>query len=221
LVGPSGSGKTTIANLLPRFWDIDAGRLLIDGMPLNQVKLKSLREQISIVSQETFLFNDSIAANIAYGSPNASVEAIEAAAKAAHAAHFIKELPEGYETIVGERGVMLSGGQRQRIAIARALLKDSPLLILDEATSALDIESEQHVQAALEALMKGRTTLVIAHRLSTIRNASKIAVVSAGRVVEEGTHMDLLPAGGEYARLYEMQFGVAQSSQSAQEGITQ
>lgn len=207
LVGASGSGKTTIANLLPRFWDIHSGQILIDRVPLDKVKLSSLRKQISVVNQETFLFNTSVHDNIAYGSPNASAEEVAAAAKAAHADHFVRELPEGYDTIVGERGVTLSGGQRQRISIARALLKDSPLLILDEATSALDIESEHHVQAALETLMKGRTTLVIAHRLSTVRNASRIAVISGGRVIEEGTHGELLPADGEYARLYKMQFG--------------
>ena len=206
LVGSSGSGKTTIANLLPRFWDINEGSLRIDGVDIRDLQLSSLRSQLSIVSQDTFLFNTSIRDNIAYGVMDASDEAIVRAAQAAHAHTFIQNLPEGYDTVVGERGVMLSGGQRQRLSIARALLRNTPLLILDEATSALDIESERHVQAALETLMRGRTSLVIAHRLSTVRKADKIAVLKNGAVIEEGVHQELLDSGGEYAQLYTMQF---------------
>jgi ATP-binding cassette, subfamily B, bacterial MsbA len=207
LVGPSGSGKTSLVNLLPRFRDPDGGQILLDGIPLGDFRLAALRAQIALVSQEVILFNDTLRANIAYG-VNASVDqpAIIAAARAAHAWEFIERLPEGLDTPVGERGMKLSGGQRQRIAIARALLKNAPILILDEATSALDTESERHVQAALETLMHGRTTLVIAHRLSTIENADRIAVLEHGRIVEQGSHGELIDRNGAYARLYHLQF---------------
>ncbi|MBN1962433.1 MAG: ABC transporter ATP-binding protein [Deltaproteobacteria bacterium] len=206
LVGRSGSGKTTLANLLPRFYDIKGGSLTIDGHALNKVTLASLRKQISVVSQDTFLFNTSIAANIAYGRPDASFDDIKQAAMAAHAVEFIEKLSQGYETVIGERGVTLSGGQRQRLAIARAFLRNAPLLILDEATSSLDVESEHHVQAALDELMTERTCLVIAHRLSTVRRADHIAVLKDGHIIERGRHQQLIELGGEYARLYDMQF---------------
>ncbi|MEE8409280.1 MAG: ABC transporter ATP-binding protein [Myxococcota bacterium] len=216
VVGPSGAGKTTMALLLPRFYDVTGGRLAIDGHDIRDVTLASLRRQISVVSQETFLFNASVAENIAYGKPDATPEQIRAAATAAYADGFIAELSDGYDTVIGERGVTLSGGQRQRLAIARALLRDAPLLILDEATSALDIESERYVQRALEALMQGRTSLVIAHRLSTVRRADSIAVLKEGRIVERGDHEFLMAAGGEYARLYGMQFEEPSESQPAE-----
>ena len=206
LVGRSGAGKTTLVNLLPRFYDVTGGAIRIDGIDIRDVTLSSLRDHIGIVTQETVLFDDSIARNIAYGRPGASREAIEAAARAAHAHEFIRTLPEGYDTFIGERGQRLSGGQRQRLAIARALLKDSPILILDEATSSLDSESEMHVQEALANLMKNRTSFVIAHRLSTIRRADAIVVMERGRVVEVGRHEELLARpGSAYARLYELQ----------------
>lgn len=206
LVGVSGSGKSTLAHLLPRFYDVTQGQLLIDGQDIRKVTLESLRAQISVVSQDTFLFNVSIAENIAYGSADATPEAIKSAARAAYADEFIERLPQGYDTIIGERGITLSGGQRQRLAIARALLRNAPLLILDEATSSLDIESERYVQEALDRLMQGRTCLVIAHRLSTIRNASMIAVLKDGVIVERGQHHELLAIGREYARLHQLQF---------------
>jgi subfamily B ATP-binding cassette protein MsbA len=207
LVGRSGSGKTTLVSLLPRFYDPEVGQILLDGHDIREYTLDSLREQISLVSQEVMLFNDTIARNIAYGSlAGASVEAIQNAARAAHVLAFTDELPDRLETVVGDRGVMLSGGQRQRVAIARALLKDAPILILDEATSALDSESERHIQTALEALMRNRTTLVIAHRLSTVEKADRIVVLHEGRVIESGTHVELLERGGAYAALYRMQF---------------
>jgi len=206
LVGPSGSGKTTIANLLPRFYAIESGEIRIDGQRLGDIKLASLRENIALVSQDVVLFNDTIAANIAYGlKTKVSPEEVVAAARAAHALEFIETLPEGLDTMIGEHGVKLSGGQRQRLAIARALLKDAPILILDEATSALDTESERHVQAALDELMRGRTTLIIAHRLSTIENADRIVVLGEGRIVESGRHADLLAANGVYSRLHSIQ----------------
>jgi subfamily B ATP-binding cassette protein MsbA len=207
LVGRSGSGKSTLANLLPRFYDPTEGRILIDGIDIRELTLASLRAQISLVTQDVVLFNDSVANNIAYGqtadAPRAEIERV---AEAAHALDFIRALPDGFDTLVGDRGVLLSGGQRQRLAIARAMLKDAPILILDEATSALDTEAERHIQAALAALMKHRTTLVIAHRLSTIEHVDRIVVLDAGRVVEEGPHGELLAKGGYYARLHRLQF---------------
>ena len=206
LAGSSGGGKTTLVNLLPRFYDLEEGRILIDGTDIRDLTQKSLRRMIGLVTQQIILFDDTIKANIAYGRPGATDEEIVEAAKAAYAHDFITELPHGYETLIGEQGVRLSGGQRQRLAIARALLKDAPILILDEATSSLDTESEYYVQKAIDNLMKGRTTLVIAHRLSTIYNAHRIVVVSGGRIVQEGRHEELLNQEGEYRRLYEMQF---------------
>jgi subfamily B ATP-binding cassette protein MsbA len=215
LVGPSGSGKSTLANLVPRFYLPSSGRITLDGMDLADLTLESLRANIALVSQEVVLFNDTVAANIAYGQmrevPNAE---IIAAAQAAHAMEFINEMPLGLNTLVGERGVKLSGGQRQRIAIARAILKDAPILILDEATSALDSESERHVQAALETLMQGRTSLVIAHRLSTIERADRIIVLQKGEIVETGTHQELLAKNEVYARLHRIQFAMAKYSES-------
>ncbi|MHB1116653.1 lipid A export permease/ATP-binding protein MsbA [Sideroxydans sp.] len=210
LVGASGSGKSTLANLVPRFYELSDGQIQIDGQDIHDVTLASLRANIALVSQEVVLFNDTIAANIAYGQMREVPESeIVAAATAAHAMEFIKDMPQGLQTLVGEKGVRLSGGQRQRIAIARAILKDAPILILDEATSALDSESERHVQAALEILMRGRTTLVIAHRLSTIEKADRIVVLSKGAIVEAGTHAELLAKDGAYAQLYRTQFGGA------------
>jgi subfamily B ATP-binding cassette protein MsbA len=207
LVGGSGAGKTSLVSLLPRFYAPTRGRLLFDGVPADDYTLASLRANIAGVSQEIVLFNDTLRANIAYGAKrNAADEEIRRAAEAAHAREFIDRLPEGLDTLVGENGIKLSGGQRQRIAIARALLKDAPILILDEATSALDTESERHVQAALENLMQGRTTIVIAHRLSTVENADRIVVMEQGRIVEIGRHADLLAQSGRYAQLYRMQF---------------
>jgi subfamily B ATP-binding cassette protein MsbA len=209
LVGGSGGGKTTLANLLPRFYVPSGGRITLDGHDIQRLTLDSLRGNIALVSQEVVLFNDTIAANIAYGRLGSTRrEAIVAAAEAAHAMDFIRATPQGLDTLIGENGMRLSGGQRQRLAIARALLKDAPLLILDEATSALDSESERQVQAALEVLMKGRTTLVIAHRLSTIERADRILVMDQGRIAEAGRHADLLAAGGTYARLYNTQYAV-------------
>lgn len=206
LVGPSGSGKTTAANLLPRFYQIDAGEIRVDGHALPNIRLDSLRDNIALVSQDVVLFNDTIAANIAYGGKStATLEEIRSAAKAAHALEFIDALPEGMDTMIGENGVKLSGGQRQRLAIARAILKNAPILILDEATSALDTESERHVQAALDELMKGRSTLVIAHRLSTVERADRIVALAHGQKQEEGSHAELLTQDGLYARLYRMQ----------------
>ncbi len=205
LVGHSGSGKTTLASLLPRFYPVNNGRILLDGMPINELSLVSLREQISLVSQQVTLFNDTLANNIAYGRFDVSREDIIEAARLAYADEFIQNLPQGYDTRVGENGVLLSGGQRQRLAIARAILKNAPILILDEATSALDNESERYIQAALEHVMKNRTTLVIAHRLSTIKRADKIIVLHHGRVMEQGTHEQLLAMEGHYAQLYQVQ----------------
>jgi len=205
LVGASGAGKTTIANLLPRFYDPNAGRILFDGHELRSVTLESLRKQIGLVTQETMLFNDTVRNNIAYGRSDVPMEKIVAAAKSAHAHEFIESLPDKYDTIVGERGARLSVGQRQRVTIARALLKDPPILVLDEATSALDSESEKLVQEALEILMKNRTSLVIAHRLSTVRRADRILVMEKGKVVETGTHRELLERDGIYARFHSLQ----------------
>jgi len=207
LVGRSGSGKSTLANLIPRFYHHDSGQILIDGVDVEDFTLRNLRQHLALVTQQVVLFNDSIASNIAYGDlSDAPREAIEKAAEAAFAREFIDRLPDGFETVVGENGVMLSGGQRQRLAIARALLKDAPILILDEATSALDTESERHIQSALDQVMAGRTTLVIAHRLSTIEKADLILVMDQGRIVERGSHAELLADDGHYARLYAMQF---------------
>lgn len=205
LVGPSGGGKSSILNLIPRFYDVTAGAVTIDGHDVRSVTLASLRDRIALVTQEPFLFDDSIRANIAYARPGASQLEIEAAARQAAAHDFILDLPEGYDTVVGEAGARLSGGQRQRIAIARAFLKDAPILLLDEATSALDTESEAQVQAALERLMAGRATILIAHRLSTVKNADRIYVIEKGRVVETGTHAELVRAGALYARLAKAQ----------------
>jgi subfamily B ATP-binding cassette protein MsbA len=206
LVGGSGSGKTTLVNLLPRFYDPQQGRVLVGGTDIRDAAIKDLRRQIAIVTQDTILFHDTIRSNIAAGSPGASDAAIEAATRAANASQFILDKPEGYNTIIGEKGVMLSGGQRQRISIARAILKDAPILILDEATNALDAESERIVQEELEKLMTGRTTICIAHRLSTIQKADVIVVLSEGRIVETGTHAQLIQRGGVYQRLHEIQF---------------
>jgi subfamily B ATP-binding cassette protein MsbA len=206
LVGPSGAGKSTIADLLPRFHDPTSGRILMDDVPLTALTRRSIRSLMGIVSQDTVLLNDTVYANIAYGSPGAGREEVEAAAAAANADGFIAALPQGYDTVLGERGTRLSGGQRQRIAIARALLRDPPILILDEATSALDTESERLVQQAIDRLMRRRTVLVIAHRLATVRDADEIVVLDAGRVVQRGTHEELFRAGGLYRRLHDLQF---------------
>lgn len=209
LVGASGGGKSTLANLVPRFYQPSSGRITLDGHDLADLTLASLRANIALVSQEVMLFNDTVSANIAYGQMREVPEAeIIAAAQAAHAMDFIREMPQGLNTLVGERGVKLSGGQRQRIAIARAILKNAPILILDEATSALDSESERHVQAALETLMQGRTSLVIAHRLSTIENADRIVVLQQGEIAETGTHQELLAMNGVYAQLHRIQFSL-------------
>jgi len=206
LVGPSGAGKSTVLSLLLRFYDCSKGSILIDGQDIRELTLESLRKNISLVSQDVTLFDNSVRNNILYGKPDASEEEVIEAAKTAAAHDFIMELPEGYDTIVGERGMKLSGGQRQRLSIARAMLKNAPILLLDEATSALDTESERKVQAAIDALMKNRTTLAIAHRLSTIINADVIHVIDKGRLVESGTHEELLAKNGAYAKLYQLQF---------------
>lgn len=206
LAGSSGGGKTTLVNLIPRFYDVTRGEILIDGINIRSLKIRSLREQIAIVTQQSFLFNDTVRNNIAYGNLGRADEDIIRAAEAAYAYDFIMQLPHGFDTVIGEQGVKLSGGQRQRLCIARAILKDAPILILDEATSALDSESELEVQMALENLITGRTTLVIAHRLSTIQNADRILVIADGRIVEEGTHDCLLSRDGEYRRLFDIQF---------------
>jgi subfamily B ATP-binding cassette protein MsbA len=206
LVGPSGAGKTTLANLVPRFYDVTSGAVRIDGKDVRDLQLASLREKVGMVAQETFLFNDTVANNIRYGKPKAKDEEVRAAARNALAEEFIERMPQGYDTIIGERGVKMSGGQRQRLAIARALLKNAPILILDEATSHLDTESEILVQRALQTLMSNRTVIVIAHRLSTIRRADKIVVLDQGRITEIGTHDELVNHGGIYQRLHELQF---------------
>jgi subfamily B ATP-binding cassette protein MsbA len=206
LVGPSGGGKSTLADLVPRFYQPNSGQILWDGRDFSQIKISSLRSHIGIVTQETILFHDSIMKNIAYGRPGASFWDVQEAAKAAYAKQFIDNTPQGFNTLIGERGIKLSGGQRQRLAIARAILKNPPVLILDEATSALDTESEHWVQKAINELMGHRTTLVIAHRLSTVRKADRILVVDRGRIVEQGKHGFLLNKKGLYAKLYKMQF---------------
>jgi subfamily B ATP-binding cassette protein MsbA len=206
LVGPSGAGKSTLAALLPRFYDPEAGAIRMDGVDVRELTLVSLRKQIGIVAQDTFLFNDTVANNLRYGRPEASEEEVREAARNALALDFIEQLPQGFATVIGERGTRLSGGQRQRISIARALLKNAPVLVLDEATSHLDTESEVLVQRALGNLMQGRTVIVIAHRLSTIRRADRIFVLEKGRVVETGRHEELVGAGGMYQRLHELQF---------------
>jgi subfamily B ATP-binding cassette protein MsbA len=206
LVGPSGAGKSTLVDLLPRLREPTVGRLLLDGVPLAELSRSSLRGLLGVVSQDTVLFHDSIHANIAYGVPQATRAEVERAAEAANAREFIGRLPRGYDTILGERGMRISGGQRQRIAIARALLRNAPILILDEATSALDTQSERLVQEAIERLMANRTVLVIAHRLATVRQADEILVLDEGRIIQRGSHTELLAAGGLYRRLYELQF---------------
>ena len=206
IVGASGAGKTTLVNLIPRFYDVAAGAIVIDGTDIRNVTLASLRAQIGMVTQQTILFNDTVRTNIAYGDITKSEEKIMAAARAADAYDFIMKMPKGFDSVIGEQGLRLSGGQRQRLCIARALLKDAPILILDEATSSLDSEAELEVQKALDTLMAGRTTLVIAHRLSTVKNADRIVVLADGRIVEQGRHVELLKTDGEYRRLYEIQF---------------
>ncbi|MCB2185070.1 MAG: ATP-binding cassette domain-containing protein [Deltaproteobacteria bacterium] len=210
LVGSSGGGKTTLVNLLPRFYEVTQGGILVDGLDIRQVTMQSLRHQISIVTQQTILFNDTVRNNIAYGRPEASEEEVLSAARASYALDFIEHLPQGLDTVIGEAGVLLSGGERQRLSIARALLADRPILILDEATSSLDTESEMFVQKALENLMLGRTTFVIAHRLSTVQRADRILVISEGRIIEDGRHDELMALGGQYHRLHCLQFTVDQ-----------
>ena len=206
LVGPSGAGKTTIANLVPRFFDVTSGRILIDGIDVRELGLASLRRQVAQVTQETILFNDTVRNNIAYGQPEAKFELVERAARNALAHDFIQRMPQGYDTVIGEKGFRLSGGERQRIAIARAILKNAPILILDEATSALDSESESLVQEALANLIENRTVIVIAHRLSTVRRATGIAVLEDGRITAIGSHDELLTTSPTYRRLYQLQF---------------
>jgi subfamily B ATP-binding cassette protein MsbA len=215
IVGSSGAGKTTLVNLLPRFLEVTSGALRIDGVDVREATLRSVREQMAIVTQETVLFNDTVWNNICYGRPDIPEERVHAAASAALAHDFIMAMPKGYQTALGDRGERLSGGQRQRLAIARALLKDSPILILDEATSDLDAESELLVQKALANLLVGRTAFVIAHRLSTIRRADRILVLEDGVISESGTHQDLLARGGTYARLYHLQFATAHTAHAA------
>ena len=218
LVGRSGSGKSTLANLIPRFYEHQHGQILLDGTEVQDFTLANLRRHMALVTQQVSLFNDTVAKNIAYGDlADASIEEIKAAAEAAYAAEFIERMPQGYDTIVGENGVLLSGGQRQRLAIARALLKNAPLLILDEATSALDTESERHIQAALDHAVQGRTTLVIAHRLSTIEKADLILVMDQGRIVERGNHQELLAQNGYYSRLHATQFQELETTAEAEE----
>ncbi len=220
LVGPSGAGKSSLVNLIPRFFDVNEGRILIDGHDLRDVTIASLREQIGKVTQETVLFNDTVRNNIAYGQPDVAMSKVEEAARMALAHDFIVDMPEGYSTRIGEKGARLSGGERQRLAIARAILKNAPILILDEATSALDTESEQYVQAALANLMRGRTVFVIAHRLSTVRRASRIAVIEGGQITEIGTHEELMRNSGTYQRLYNLQFSVDDTVHTSEVALT-
>jgi subfamily B ATP-binding cassette protein MsbA len=217
LVGPSGAGKSSLVNLIPRFFDVTGGRILIDGHDLRDISIASLRKQIGKVTQETILFNDTVRNNIAYGQPDVPLSKVEEAARMALAHDFILRMPDGYDTMIGEKGVRLSGGERQRLAIARAILKNAPILILDEATSALDTESEAFVQAALANLMQGRTVLVIAHRMSTVRRATRIVVIEDGRITQTGTHEELLLQSGTYRRLYELQFDPERSEDRAAE----
>ncbi|MFQ6007214.1 MAG: ABC transporter ATP-binding protein, partial [Woeseia sp.] len=215
IVGHSGSGKSTLVSLLPRFYDVQSGSILLDGTPVEEYELRNLRDNISLVTQDVVLFNDTIANNLAYGQLRECSRAdLLKAAEAAHIIEFAKDMPDGLETIVGDRGVLLSGGQRQRIAIGRALLKDAPVLILDEATSSLDTQSERHIQDALRHLMQDRTTLVIAHRLSTVESADRIIVLDKGSVVESGSHGELITQHGLYANLYRMQFSDEESGES-------
>ncbi len=219
LVGPSGGGKSTLVSMLPRYYDPTSGKVLISGQDLKNVSLKSLRDTVSVVDQHTFLFNDTVAANIGFGDSNAGIEQIKEAARAANALGFIEDLPEGFDTVIGEQGLRLSGGQRARLAIARALIKNSPILVLDEATAALDSESEKFVQEAIENLMQGRTVVVIAHRLATVRSADQIAVIEKGRVVELGSHQELLSKKGIYTKLHDMQFGSSEGSSRDQSKV--
>jgi ABC-type multidrug transport system fused ATPase/permease subunit len=212
LVGPTGAGKSTLAGLAPRFYDPQHGRVLIDGIDVRGMTLDALRRNISMVLQDVFLFSGTVRDNIRYGKPDATDDAIEAAAKAANAHDFIMQLSHGYDTEIGERGVKLSGGQKQRLSIARAVLKDAPILILDEATSAVDTETEAAIQQALQRLMRGRTALVIAHRLSTVRSADLIAVLDQGQLIELGTHDQIVARGGLYRRLYERQYGLGEAT---------
>ena len=205
LVGPSGAGKTTLVNLIPRFYDVTEGAILLDGRDIRDIQLKSLRRQISIVLQDVFLFHGTVRENVLFGRPDAREDDLVEATKIANAYEFITRLPHGFDTLIGERGVKLSGGQKQRLAIARAVLKDAPILILDEATSSVDTETEMLIQQALERLMVGRTTIIIAHRLSTVRNADLIVVLEGSRIVEQGTHAQLMALGGVYSRLSEVQ----------------
>jgi subfamily B ATP-binding cassette protein MsbA len=220
LVGPSGAGKSTLVNLIPRFFDVTSGRVLVDGHDIRDVSLRSLREQIGKVTQETILFNDTVRNNIAYGQPDVPFSKVVDAAKAALAHEFILNMPEGYNTIIGEKGFRLSGGERQRLAIARAILKDAPILILDEATSALDSESESLVQTALSNLMSGRTSVVIAHRLSTVRRATRIVVLERGRITAIGSHEELLQISATYQKLYKLQFMHASDLDSLEPVLT-
>jgi ATP-binding cassette, subfamily B, bacterial MsbA len=217
LVGPSGAGKTTLLSLLPRFYEVTSGAILLDGVDIREVSLASLRAQIGVVTQQTILFNETVRYNVAYGRLEATEEDIIQALKAAHACDFVRALPQGLDTVIGEQGVRLSGGERQRLAIARALLKDPPILLLDEATSSLDSESEREVQQALDRLIEGRTTIVIAHRLSTVRHADRLVVLDHGQVVETGAHEELLQVDGLYKRLYDLQFAWEEQKPGAME----